>query len=118
MATDAISAELHSYLGRKAGGMAGSSAVQAQSGTVGAAAATVDEQQVVSAVRKLQSHFASRSAPPELSIDYLSGLSVVTVRAAATGELLYQLPGSDAVRLARLIADGAPDSTGVLNTNV
>jgi hypothetical protein len=117
MATDAISAELNSYLGRKAGVTSSVSGIQSHFDS-GAAVMPVSEQQVVSAVQNLQSHFASRSAPPELRVDYLSGLSIVTVRAAETGELLYQMPGSDAVRLARLIAEGAPVSQGVLDTSV
>lgn len=117
MATDAISAELKSYLGGKIGGTANSSDGQAQLSVMGATSSPVDEQQVLAAVQQLQQHFATRTAPPELSVDYLSGLSVVTVRSADTGELLYQLPGSDAVRLARLVGEGAPASMGVVDTN-
>lgn len=56
---------------------------------------------------------------PSFTLDYLSGLSVVTVRSNVTGEVVYQLPDTRAVELARLIKDGSTlSSLGLLNTEV
>lgn len=65
----------------------------------------VDEQEVVTAARDLQTYFSNMS--PKFTVDYLSGLSVVQMRAASTGEVVFQIPNTQAVRLARLVRDGA-----------
>ncbi|MGD9842497.1 MAG: hypothetical protein AB7U99_06285, partial [Steroidobacteraceae bacterium] len=68
------------------------------------------------ALQQLQAAFSS--APnPELSVDYLSGLSVTTVRSVSTGEVVYQLPNTRVVELARLIKDGASLSSLGLDAN-
>ncbi|MGC3979882.1 MAG: flagellar protein FlaG [Steroidobacteraceae bacterium] len=113
MATDAVSSDLNVQAALAAASV--SSAASKNSLASTSTSQVVQPHEVQAAVQKLQAHFASRNTPPELSVDYLSGLSVVTVRTADTGEVLYQLPDVDAVRLARLIADGAPDSQGVLD---
>lgn len=69
------------------------------------------------AAQQIQSHLSGLTNPPQFKVDYLSGLDVMTVRAASTGEVVLQIPGNTAVQLAQLIKEGAPvDSLGVLNT--
>lgn len=76
----------------------------------------VSEDQVVSAVQQLQSAITA-SPNYDLSLDYLSGLSVVKVRSISTGEVVFQLPDVRAVELARLLKDGASvASLGLLDT--
>lgn len=84
--------------------------------SVVAAPPSTDE--VGAAVKALQA--AIDSGPnPSFTLDYLSGLSVVTVRSNVTGEVVYQLPDTRAVELARLIKDGNTlSSLGLLNTEV
>lgn len=106
---------------RKTGRSSGMSEVNIATATNDASrnAAEMDAAQVQEAASQLNSYLAARSSPPEFSIDYLSGLSVVTVRSVSTGETLYQLPGSEAVRLARLLKEGGSlDSFGALDTTV
>lgn len=80
--------------------------------------AAVHPSEVASAVRQLQGAISS-GPNPAFSIDYLSGLPVVTVRSTATGEVVLQLPDTRVVELARLIKDGAsPGSLGLLNITV
>ncbi len=78
-------------------------------------AAPVSSAEMAQAVQVLQQ--AVKSGPnPDFSLDYLSGLSVVTVRSNRTGEVVFQLPDTRAVELARLIKDGSSlASVGLLN---
>ncbi len=84
----------------------------AASGSAGVATATQQaespsEQEVGAAVRQLTAHLNAKLASPEFSVDYLSGLGVVTVKSADTGTVVFQVPDVEAVRLARLIRDGS-----------
>jgi uncharacterized FlaG/YvyC family protein len=87
-----------------------------------AAPATADSNSAVSpsaveaAVKQIQA--AINTGPnPAFTLDYLSGLSVVTVRSNQTGEVVFQLPDSRAVELARLIKEGTSlGSLGLLHT--
>ena len=58
------------------------------------------------------------SGKPELQVDYLSGLKVTTVRSNSTGELLYQIPDSKVVALARLLHDGGSLTSLGMHTKV
>jgi|GEM_PF-2096382 len=70
------------------------------------AAAPVNTDEVKAAVAQLQAAI-SNGPNPDFKLDYLSGLSVVTVRSTLTGEVVYQLPDSRALDLARMIKGGA-----------
>src|SRR5437764_310619 len=61
---------------------------------------------VTEAVSSLQQHLDSLSQGAQFSVDYLSGLDVVTVRDTNTGEIIRQVPGAEAVRLAQLLRKG------------
>lgn len=77
----------------------------------------VDASVMNDAAQQIQGHLSGVTDPPQFKVDYLSGLDVMTVRAASTGEVVFQIPGNTAVQLAQLIKEGAPvDSLGVLNT--
>lgn len=65
----------------------------------------IDVQVMVKAVQDLQSHFSRMN--PEFAVDYLSGLGIVRMRVASTGEVVFQVPDREAVQLARLIRNGA-----------
>ena len=82
---------------------------------VASTSAPVSSTEVAQAVQVLQQ--AVKSGPnPDFSLDYLSGLSVVTVRSDRTGEVVFQLPDTRALELARLIKDGSSlASVGLLN---
>ena len=68
------------------------------------------------AAQTIQSHLSGRTDPPQFRVDYLSGLDVMTVRAANSGDVIFQLPGPAAVRLAQLLKEGAPvESFGIVN---
>jgi uncharacterized FlaG/YvyC family protein len=84
--------------------------------TVDAAPNSVDAGAITDAVQQIQAHLAALTDPPQFKVDYLSGLDVMTLRAASTGEVVFQIPGPVVVRLAQLIKEGVPmDSFGVLN---
>lgn len=70
---------------------------------------------VAAAVQQLQA--AMNTGPnPEFKLDYLSGLSVVTVRSTLTGEVVFQLPDTRALELARMLTDGVSlASAGLMN---
>lgn len=65
----------------------------------------IDAQAMAKAVQDLQSHFSRMN--PEFAVDYLSGLGIVRMRVASTGEVVFQVPDREAVQLARLIRNGA-----------
>lgn len=80
------------------------------------APAPVNPGEVTAAVQQLQAAI-SKGPNPDFKLDYLSGLSVVTVRSTITGEVVFQLPDTRALELARLIKAGASvGSLGLLNT--
>ena len=79
-------------------------------------APAIDAAELQAAIGQIKTHFAQQS-PPQFSLDYLSGLNVMTIKAADTGEVLLQLPDVAALRLARLIKDGGSlESMGLLDT--
>ena len=81
-----------------------------------AAGSTPTPEAVATAVRDLQSAI-DKGPNPTFTLDYLSGLSVVTVRSNITGELVFQLPDTRALDLARLLKEGASlGSLGLLTT--
>ena len=76
----------------------------------------VNPADVTAAVQQLQAAI-STGPNPDFKLDYLSGLSVVTVRSTITGEVVFQLPDMRALELARMIKDGASvGSVGLFST--
>jgi flagellar protein FlaG len=61
---------------------------------------------IAAAVARLQQHLDSLRENSQFSVDYLSGLDVVTVRDTNTGEVIRQIPSAEAVRLAQLLRKG------------
>ena len=74
---------------------------RSSSSNLGSGAMSVSE-----AVSRLQQHINSLSEDSQFSVDYLSGLDVVTVRDTNTGEVIRQIPSAEAVRLAQLLRNG------------
>jgi len=81
------------------------------------AATRIDAATLKAAQQQLQAYISGQTNPPHFTVDYLSGLGVMTVRAAITGDVVFQIPDMQAVRLAQLLKEGAPvESLGILNT--
>jgi flagellar protein FlaG len=80
------------------------------SASAAATSSTVDPQALKSAAAQIQSYLSGHTDPPQFSVDYLSGLGVMTVRAAESGEVVFQIPDAQAVHLAQLIRNGSPPS--------
>ncbi len=79
----------------------------------------VTPMQVAAAVEQLRSHLGAKHGNAEFTVDYLSGLDVVTVRAPNSGDVIFQVPSTVAVNLARLIKEGASlSSLGLLDAKV
>lgn len=98
------------YLNRTVETTTGSASARA------ATASTVESSALSDAAQTIQSHLSGRTDPPQFKVDYLSGLDVMTVRAAANGEVVFQIPGPAAIRLAQLLKEGAPvESFGLLD---
>lgn len=71
------------------------------------------------AVAQLQQHLNMLTQSSQFSVDYLSGLDVVTVRDTSTGEIIRQVPSTEAVRLAQLLRRGDMSGpTAFLDTKV
>lgn len=80
---------------------------------------SVTPMQVAAAVEQLRSHLDTKHGNAEFTVDYLSGLDVVTVRAPNSGDVIFQVPSTVAVNLARLIKEGASlSSLGLLDAKV
>ena len=95
---------------------AGPAAQSPEPGTSGDNASPSPDKIAV-AVKQLQDAI-SGGPDPKIKLDYLSGLSVVTVRSITSGEVLFQLPDTRALELARLIKDGASlGSLGLIDIN-
>lgn len=71
-----------------------------------AEASSLSEQDVADAARQLQSHLNGAGKSAQFTVDYLSGLAVVTVRDSESGNVIRQIPNAEAVRLARLLGAG------------
>ncbi|MES1195855.1 MAG: hypothetical protein ABUL58_02820 [Steroidobacter sp.] len=63
------------------------------------------------AAQQIQGYLSQHTDPPQYVVDYLSGMQVMTVRSASSGEVVFQLPNADALRLAQLLHEGAPVNT-------
>lgn len=74
------------------------------------------ESDLQTAALQIQGFLSGHMDPPKYQVDYLSGLQVMTVRNASSGEVVFQLPNSEALRLAQLLHEGASVGTaGIVN---
>ncbi|MES1191732.1 MAG: flagellar protein FlaG [Steroidobacter sp.] len=81
-----------------------------------AASAPPSESDLQAAAQQIQGYLSGHTDPPQYAVDYLSGLQVMTVRNASSGEVVFQLPNSEALRLAQLLHEGAAVNTvGIVN---
>ncbi len=75
------------------------------------------ESNLQQAAQQIQDYLSGHTDPPQYVVDYLSGLQVMTVRSATNGQVVFQLPNSDALRLAQLLHEGSPVKTaGLVDT--
>ena len=66
-----------------------------------------DVQEVSNAARAIESYLKSNGRELEFRVDDASGQMVVSVRDAATGDLIRQVPGEAALRMARALKEDA-----------
>lgn len=89
---------------------AASSAVQSTTSTD----SSHDSAAMQEAASVIQDYLSGPVQPPTFNVDYLSGLNIMTVRSANNGEVVFQMPGPAAVRLAQLIKEGVPAATNAI----
>ena len=58
-------------------------------------------------VKQIESFLKGNERSLSFSVDEATGRTVISVRDAASGELIRQIPGEDALRVARALADGS-----------
>ena len=58
-------------------------------------------------VKQIESFLKGSERSLQFSVDETTGRTVISVRDAASGDLIRQIPGEDAMRLARALAEGA-----------
>ena len=73
-----------------------------------------DAKAMQEAAAVIQDYLSGPVQPPSFNVDYLSGLNVMTVRSANNGEVVFQMPGPAAVRLAQLIKEGVPAASNAI----
>lgn len=95
---------------KSAATVAGVSTAQSQGSPTPTQQEAVDPADVVSAVKQIQ-QVINNGPNPDIKLDYLSGLSVVEFRSKVSGELVFQLPDTHAVAMARMIKAGSPLSS-------
>jgi flagellar protein FlaG len=66
---------------------------------------TVDE--VKSAVKQIEAFLKASGRSLQFKLDDASGHMVISVLDAESGDLIRQIPGEDALRIARALADGS-----------
>ncbi len=69
------------------------------------AARVATHEQVKAAVEQIESYLKASRRELQFQVDEDSGDVVVQVRDAATGEVIRQIPGEDAVRMARALQE-------------
>jgi uncharacterized FlaG/YvyC family protein len=63
------------------------------------------------AVTQANANLANYNRVLDFGVDAGTGLSVATIRDAQTGAVLQQVPGTDMLHLARMLADWSPGKT-------
>lgn len=74
-----------------------------------------DVQEVSNAARAIESYLKSNGRELEFRVDDASGQMVVSVRDAATGDLIRQVPGEAVLRMARALKE---DSVSFVSESV
>lgn len=87
-----------------------SSAVESVSSSANSSLQPTDSD-LQQAAQQIQSYLSGQTDPPQYVVDYLSGLQVMTVRSASNGEVVFQLPDADALRLAQMLREGSSVGT-------
>jgi len=72
-------------------------------------------QDLHAAVQQVNEHLVSVNRVMELHVDGSTGLTIATIRNSSTGEVLQQIPGTDIVDLARMLASWAPGKNILLD---
>lgn len=80
-------------------------------GANAASSAATSDGNLQAAAQQIQGYLSQHMDPPQYVVDYLSGMQVMTVRSATNGEVVFQLPNADALRLAQLLHEGSPVNT-------
>ncbi|HET9391211.1 MAG TPA: flagellar protein FlaG [Steroidobacteraceae bacterium] len=65
-------------------------------------------QEIQAAVREINVHLATVNRVLELHVDAATGLTIATIRNAQTGAVLQQIPSTDSVHLAQMLAAWSP----------
>lgn len=65
-------------------------------------------QEIQAAVRQVNVHLATVNRVLELHVDASTGLTIATIRNAQTGAVLQQIPSTDSVHLAQMLAAWSP----------
>jgi uncharacterized FlaG/YvyC family protein len=65
-------------------------------------------QELQAAVKQVNLHLATVNRVLELHVDAATGLTIATIRNAQTGAVLQQIPSSDSVHLAQMLAAWSP----------
>ncbi len=71
-------------------------------------AAGVSSQSLQSAVDQVNAHLATVNRVLQFRVDAETGLTIATISNAQTGEVLQQIPGTDIVHLAQMLAAWSP----------
>jgi len=93
------------------------SSVEGGTGATGAAA-PVDAKSVEEAAGQLSDYVEQLGAELRFRVDEDSGRVVVSVVDTASGDVLLQMPSEEALRLARMLEDGAGTGNGALIATV
>lgn len=88
-------------------GPSAGSAPAAQSGSR-QSAPRPSQQEIQAAVRQVNVHLATVNRVLELHVDAATGLTIATIRNAQTGAVLQQIPSTDSVHLAQMLAAWSP----------
>jgi flagellar protein FlaG len=70
-----------------------------------AAAPPVEPRKIESVTRQIDSYLRSMNKSLQFSVDKVTGETVVSIRDDETGEVIRQVPGEDALRIAQSIED-------------
>ncbi|MGH8139245.1 MAG: flagellar protein FlaG [Steroidobacteraceae bacterium] len=65
-------------------------------------------QEVQAAIKQINEHLASVNRVLDFRVDAATGLTIATIRNAQTGAILQQIPGTDMMHLAQMLADWSP----------
>ncbi|HEY3786296.1 MAG TPA: flagellar protein FlaG [Steroidobacteraceae bacterium] len=65
-------------------------------------------QEIQTAVQQVNIHLATVNRVLELHVDAATGLTIATIRNAQTGAVLQQIPSTDSVHLAQMLAAWSP----------